>query len=215
MYNFIIVIGGVPTSSCISGFPSSLSSMENITTTDLEEKIDDFSGGFYLFPEIKFHCEFNITNIRGYFLVDPDVSTSFYFQIWRAEYNLGLSIVRVDQVELNFSINCQGSDDELCYIDYTIPKILKALDEDFIGFHTVDNSLARPLFSSSTSDTELYLLSSNNTDNVLARRRNRKSISYLPQVMGMYVCATYKVNILYRYIYCMCIKFCSFENQME
>ena len=177
-------IGGA-TVECTSGFPSSLSNREN---SNLRRTIDSsITRGFYLFPELQFHCEDNIKRVHGYFKVDATVYTPFYLQIWRKQSGLE-GLIRVEQINLNFSTHCQynENDNEQCYIDYMMPHQLKVEADDFIGFYTFDNTLARPLFSSSTSNTTLYLLiSRSNTGRIMNITTLRNlSIFFRPQVIG-------------------------------
>ena len=179
-----MLVGGA-TVECTSGFPSSLSNGEN---SNLRRTIDSsITRGFYLFPELQFHCEDNIKRVRGYFKVDATVYTPFYLQIWRKQNSSG-NLIRVDQVNLNLSTHCQynENDNEQCSFDYMIPHELKVEADDFIGFYTFNNTLARPLFSSSISNTALHLLiSRSNTDRIMNITTLRNlSISFRPQVIG-------------------------------
>ena len=143
-------------------------------------------GGYYLFPELKFQCEADITRLRGYFSVDPSEDTPFYLQIWRKQNNSD-SYIREEQVNLNLSAHCQNDGDiEQCYVDYLMPRELEVESDDFIGFYTGNNTLARPLFSSSMSNTQLYLVQAR-----FSRRQfidgneiNNMTVSYRPQVFG-------------------------------
>lgn len=178
MYIYIFV--DVVHTKCTSGFLSSLSSQNY---TYIPERMDNFSFiGFYIFPELKFHCETHIESIYGYFIMDPD-ATTFYFQIWREEGDL---IVRVDQIELDFDIHCQDNIDGLCYINHTLSRKLEVIDGDFIGFYMGNNSLAEPLFSPSTSNIQLFLIQSFvNEKEILVR--SSIFISYHPEVLGMFL----------------------------
>ena len=152
-----IFIGGTAT-DCINGLLSSLSSEEDF---DISETMNiSIPNGYYLFPELQFQCETDIKRVYGYFVVDTSIYTSFYFQIWR-EQNTSGNLVLVEQVSLNFSAHCQRSrNNETCYIDIMIPYVLGVKTGDFIGFYTHNNTLARPLFSSFTSSTQVYLFRS-------------------------------------------------------
>ena len=112
--------------------------------------------------------------------------------MWREKVNLGRRIERVDQVELNFSSLCpKNSSDDLCYIDYTIPNELKVVSEDFIGFYTDNNSLARPSFFSAGKNTIMYVINSTNTSHTNSERshfiRHRPMKTYDLQMIGTYV----------------------------
>ena len=154
-----IFIGGTAT-DCINGLLSSLSSEEDF---DISETMNiSIPNGYYLFPELQFQCETDIKRVYGYFVVDTSIYTSFYFQIWRKQNTSG-NLVLVEQVSLNFSAQCQRSrNNETCYIDIMIPRAhaLGVKVGDFIGFYTRNNTLARPLFSSFTSSTQVYLFRS-------------------------------------------------------
>lgn len=152
--------------------------------------IDMYSDrALYLFPMLQFHCETDIKRVRGYFLVDPDESTSFFFQIWRKQ-NLSGQYVRLREINLNFSAHCENNNnEEPCFIDYLLPLELEleVENDDFIGLYTSDNTLARPLFSSSNTSTQLYLLPFNRgviIENIVERFFNSTFISYHPQVTG-------------------------------
>ena len=179
----IILCAGDSTATCTSGFPSSLSSEEE---SNLRPTIDNsLNRGFYLFPDLQFLCETDIKRVQGYFLVNPSVSTSFYLQIWRKQNTSEKNYIRLNQVNLNFSALCDNN--EQCYVDHLLlPHELEVEREDFIGFYTENNTLARPLFSLSTSTTQLYLVSSRtNTDNIMLEDNLRNlSILYRPQVIS-------------------------------
>ena len=183
-----MLVGGA-TVNCTNGFPSSLSNGED---SSLRQRIDSsITRGFYLFPELQFYCEANIRRVRGYFVVDAAVYAPFYLQIWREQNGSG-SLIRVQQISLDLSTHCQynDNDNEQCYIDYMIPHELKVEADDFIGFYTYANTLARPLFSSSTSNTTVYLLISRsnidrtNIENKPSTTLKILSIFYRPQVIG-------------------------------
>ena len=146
-----------------------------------------------MFPELQFQCETDIKRVRGYFLVDPDELISFYLQIWRKQ-NLSGEYIRIEEINLNFSAHCENnSKDELCYIDYLIPYDLEfeAEDKDFIGFYTSNNTLARPLFSSSKTNTQLYLSQFRFNRGLVRENSNfvrKQSISYRPQVISKFKC---------------------------
>lgn len=156
----------------------------------MRHSIDSFiTRGFYLFPELQFQCETDIMRVRGYFIVNTSIDTPFYFQIWRKQ-NITGNFILVEQVNLNFSALCQYNNNEECYIDYLIPKGFEVEIEDFIGFYTHNNTLARPLFSSSTPNTTLFLLKfRKNIDNIMPDSlRNStisRTVSHHPQVIGM------------------------------
>ena len=179
MVTNVILVMCMPTggsnAACTSGFPSSLSS-EDTRTID-----SAITRGFYLFPDLQFLCETDIIRVQGYFLVNPNVSTSFYLQIWRKQ-NLSGNYIRLSQVNLDFSAHCDNN--EQCYIDYPLPHEIEVEKEDFIGFYTNNNTLARPLFSSAASTTQLYLVTSRtNVDNLMPILNNR-SIFFRPQVIS-------------------------------
>ena len=176
---------GGSTTACTSGFPSSLSS--NREESQIRRVIDNsLNRGLYLFPDLQFLCETDIIRVQGYFLVNPIISTPFYLQTWRKQNMSGNSrnYIRLNQVNLNFSSQCDN--DEPCYIDYLLPHEFDVERDDFIGFYTNNNTLARPLFSSSASNTQLYLVSSRtNTDKIMLEDNlNNRSIMYRPQVMS-------------------------------
>lgn len=152
----------------------------------LRDTIDNaISRGFYLFPDIKFQCETDIKSVHGYFIVDLSKSTLFYLQIWRKN-NISGNFIRIEQIKLNFSSYCEN-DDKQCYVDYQLPHELEAEKDDFIGFYTDNDSLARPLFSSSTSNTQLYLVPSRTNTDVINNMIRSTSIPYRPQVIGMLI----------------------------
>lgn len=173
-------IGG-SNAACTSGFPSSLSSEEEPM---LRQMIDvSIARGFYLFPDLQFLCKTDIIRVQGYFLINPSESTSLYLQIWRKQ-NLTRDYIRLNQVNLNFSAQCNNN--EQCYIDHLLPHEIEVESEDFIGFYTNNNTLARPLFSSATSTTQLYLVSSRTDVDIIMLEENFKNLSirYRPQVMS-------------------------------
>ena len=95
--------------------------------------------------------------------------------------------IRIAEINLNFSVHCDYNNDELCYIDYPISDELEVENEDFIGFYTENNIVARPLFSSSETNTQLYLLSLGSRLPVIREsfvNNQLQSISYHPQVIG-------------------------------
>lgn len=164
--------------------------MSNEEDPEFTQMIEDISinEGLYLFPEFKFQCDTDINRIRGYFLVDPaDASTSLYFQIWRKQSGFSF-YSRVDQVNLNLSANCENTNSNgQCYVDYVLSDDLDVESGDFIGFFTENDTLARPLFSLSMSDTSLYLLSSRFNRRFIQENSVENDsilISYHPQVMG-------------------------------
>ena len=174
---------------CTTGLSLSTDS-EDLEDPDLSQMIQSsIDSRRYLFPELQFQCETDIKGIRGYFLVDSNQSTSLYFEIWRKQED-SRSYIRIQQVYFNLSTHCKG-DNEECYIEYLMPQEVEAEIGDFIGFYTDNDTLARPLFSSAASSTQLYLFPSRNspvlfiTDRVFERVLNL-SIPYLPQVNGKY-----------------------------
>ena len=192
--SFVIIhaFSGNSAIDCTSEFPLLLSSEEDLDS-NFTQLLDDYANGaLYVFPELKFQCETDIKRIRGYFLVDPDESTSFYFQIWRKQNTSG-EYIRIEEVNLNFSALCENdNNDEPCYIDYAILRELEVKVDDFIGFYTENNTLARPLFSSSETSTHLYLFTSRFNIPVLREtviKRLRiplRSIFYRPQVASKF-----------------------------
>ena len=184
MLSVMCISTGDSNAACTSGFPSSLSSKEEPT---LRQTINNsIRRGFYLFPDLQFSCETDIIRVQGYFLVNLSVSTTFYLQIWRKQ-NLSESYTRLSQVNLNQFSAAHCDNNGQCYIDYLLPHEIEVEREDFIGFYTDNNTLARPLFSSATSATQLYLVSSRaNTNNLMPNLNDRSSFSidYRPQVIG-------------------------------
>ena len=177
------MITGSATTDCINGLPSSLSSKED---PNISKVIDNFiPKGYYFFPELKFQCETDIKRVNGYFIVDTNMYTTFYFQVWR-EQNISGTFILMGQVSLNFSADCQrSSSNEACYIDYPIPDGLEVEIEDFIGFYTDNNTLARPLFSLATSSTQVYLYPCRTCNvDVLQAPAPVRTIYYRPQVTG-------------------------------
>ena len=174
---------------CTTGLSLSTDS-EDLEDPDFSQMIQSsIDSRRYLFPELQFQCETDIKGIRGYFLVDSNQSTSLYFEIWRKQED-SRSYIRIQQVYFNLSTHCKG-DNEECYIDYLLPQEVEAEIGDFIGFYTDNDTLARPLFLSSTLNTQLFLFPSRNLpvlfiiDRVFDRVLNL-SIPYRPQVNGKY-----------------------------
>ena len=187
---------GDSAAKCSSGFPLTLTSEEdlNLNFTQLLDSYTDKA--LYLFPELKFHCETNIERIQGYFLADTDDSEAFYIQIWRKQ-NFSGDYIRIAEINLNFSAHCENNNDEFCFIDYPISDELEVEIGDFVGFYTENNTLARPLFSSSESNTQLYLFSLGFrlpliTERFIIKRGQFQLISYHPQVIG-------KLNVIFRH----------------
>ena len=178
---------------CIKGLSLPLSNdSEDLEDPDFESQRiqSSIDSRRYLFPELQFQCETDITGVRGYFLVYSNQSTSLYFEIWRKQED-SRSYVRIEQVNLNLSTHCNDRDNEECYIDYLLPRELEVKRGDIIGFYTDNDTLARPLFSSSTTNTRLYLSPSRNipiffiTGRAFDRVLNL-SIPYRPQMNGKY-----------------------------
>ena len=145
-----------------------------------------YSGrALYLFPKLQLHCEKDIRRVHGYFLVDPDESISFHLQIWRKQ-KLSGQYVRFKEIDLNFSAHCESNKNDPCYVDYLLPLELEleVENDDFIGFYTSNNTLARPLFSSSNTTTQLYLFQFNRGALRENFTQNLYKISYRPQVIG-------------------------------
>ena len=179
---------GDSAAKCSSGFPLTLTSEEDLDL-NFTQLLDSYTDkALYLFPEMKFHCETNMKRIQGYFLADTDDSNTFYIQIWRKQ-NFSGEYIRMAEINLNFSAHCENNNDEFCFIDYPISDELEVESGDFVGFYTENNTLARPLFSSSESNTQLYLSSSRLIMRMGVIREHFiinqfQSISYHPQVIG-------------------------------
>ena len=179
---------------CIKGLSLPLSSdSEDLEDPDFEPQgiQNSFDSRRYLFPELQFQCETDIIGVRGYFLVYSNQSTSLYFEIWRKQED-SRSYVRIEQVNLNLSTHC-NDDNEECYIDYLLPRELEVKRGDIIGFYTDNDTLARPLFASSTTNTQLYLSPSKNIPIflIIGRAFDRVlnlSIPYRPQMNSKYIC---------------------------
>ena len=109
----------------------------------------------------------------------------------------------MDEVELNFSSLCSNSSDDLCYIDYTIPNELKVESEDFVGFYTANNSLARPSFSSTEKNTTFSIFNSEPdriTKELPLQRFTDSMETYDLQMIGTFVCL-YKQFSCCGYVY--------------
>ena len=169
--------------------------MSNESESELDQQVNKFSYGYYLFPLLKFQCNTSITGILGHFLVNPEeYDYDFYFQIWRSKDDAAVAIKHVVEIELDFAdeySNCQNATyahHVQCFINYTfnLSAEINVEDDDFIGFYTSDNSLARPLFNETKTKTRLEFLSSVTDENTISEKTVHMNSSY-PQIIGKYM----------------------------
>ena len=178
---------------CTNGLslPLLASDAEDLEDPDFSQMIQSsYDGRRYVFPELQFQCETDIKGVRGYFLVSNQ-SASLSFEIWRKQED-SRTYVRIEKFDFNLSTHCDD-DNEECYIDHLLPQELEVKSGDFIGFYTDNDTLARPLFSPSTTNTQLYLFPSSDfpiffITNRFSHLLLNLSIPYRPQVNGKYDC---------------------------